>query len=151
MADDLHAFVQQASEAAEVFFRPEGQMLAYFLAEDRKGERTIIACPMGKDDELLFREGMPIMLRRDGFVRWCFFTEAWLASYEPGQSPTATMPKERSDRMEIVCFYAEVAETGETLFAQRQIYRDGNAPAKLLPLVFARERTEFVVAQEPCE
>jgi hypothetical protein len=149
MADDLRAFVQHASEAAEVFFRPDGQMLAYFLAENREGKHTIIAYQIHNgNEEITFRKLVPIKLREEEFVRWCFFTEAWIASYEPGQSPVAIMPKERSDRMEVVTFFAEVAATGETLFAHRQIYRDGSAPAKLMPLVFARERTAFVVDQQ---
>lgn len=144
MTGDLHAFVEHASRAAEVFFRPDGQMLAYFLAEDRKGGHTIIACPMGKEEELLFRIGVPLMLGRDGFVRWCFFTEAWLASYGAGQSEAVT-PSARPDRMEVVTFFAEAAGSTETLSAHRQIYREGAAPAKLLPLVFAQERAKFVM------
>lgn len=127
MADDLHAFVQQASEAADHLFKLECQRYGFFLTQRRKGQKrnTIFASPMnGACQEWTFRQGLPITLRRDGYVRWCFFTEA----------------------LGVINFFAKVPYTGETLSAHRQIYRDGDKPAKLLPLVFARERAEFVVA-----
>lgn len=148
----LRAFVEKASGLADCFFNPDGQMLAHFIAERLDHKITLIASTMsGPDEERMFRLGMPLKLRHEGFVRWCFFTEAWTAPSAgsgPGQEGYI-FPADRPDRMEVVIFAAEEAATGEKVAASRQISRGPDGRGKLLPLVFAQESVGFVVDDKP--
>jgi hypothetical protein len=145
----LRAFLQQCSGHAEAMFepdRPAGEfMLARIIAEAINGKITVFACPMGPNDELMFRVGVPRRLRAAGKHRhWCFFAEAWAAERTVGKP--APMPKDDPARMEVVSFAAENA-AGEVLLAERQIYRAPGQPARLLPLVFTELRKKFVMEE----
>lgn len=144
----LRELVEEASTITDALFEPRGQMLAHILAIDRVGKRLLLASPMSDaQEEIWFRVTTPETLRRDGCQRWCFFTEAWMANYAAGSSPTEQPPKEHPDRLEVVTFAAEEAATGERLGASRQIYRaTPEAPGRLLPLVFPTLKSAFVIA-----
>jgi hypothetical protein len=147
---DLHAFLNTASNFADILFKPgapDDPMLAHIYAEARDGKTTMFTCPTmdGGEGEIMFRVGIPAMLRRERWRRWCFFAEAWAAEGTARQ--LAVMPpKQRPDRMEVVTFAAEDGRTGKTLTASRQIFRTPGQPAKLLPLVFKQIPTRFMMA-----
>jgi hypothetical protein len=66
-----------------------------------------------------------------------------------GTSPEDNPPKERLERIEIITFAAEDAATGHRLVALRQIYRPSpEAPGRLLPLIFPKAPSRFVIASE---
>jgi len=149
----LRAFLVQCSGQAEALFKPEPDsgpdgsptMLAHIVAEGTDGKISVYVCPMGPDDELMFRVGIPRKLRAEGRHRhWCFFSEAWAAEGTVGKR--SPMPKDHPERMEVVSFLAENA-AGDVLAARRQIYRSAGRPARLLPLVFTTERTRFVMEE----
>ncbi|MCC6172100.1 MAG: hypothetical protein IT481_08730 [Gammaproteobacteria bacterium] len=143
--DPLRTLLDQESAYAESLFDPDNQMMAHIVSVDADGKVTVAACPMSNPaEERLFRIGYPLMLKRQGAQRWCFFSEAWCASYERTDAPPGvTPPKERPDRMEVVAFAAQDA-AGRRLSATRQIFR-GDGPARLLPLVLPDAPTRFVI------
>jgi hypothetical protein len=147
VSTELQRLIEDASGMVDTFFEPEGQMMAHILSIDAAGERVLMACQMADaTEERMFRIGVPMRLKAAGHRRWVFFTEAWTASYGAEQSPLATPPKERCDRMEVVTFAAEDGQTGERAMASRQIYREREgAPGRLMPLVFSRGRSGFVI------
>ena len=149
----LRAFLVECSGHAEALFKPEPDsgpegnptMLAHIVAEGTDGEISVYACPMGPDDELMFRVGIPRKLRAEGRHRhWCFFSEAWAAERTVGKP--RPMPKNDPLRIEVVSFLAENA-AGEVLMAERQIYRSAGQRARLLPLVFPTKETRFVMEE----
>jgi hypothetical protein len=139
----LRRLIHNASKVVETLFEPRGQMRAYFLVERSDHTNALmVAAQFGNaEEEAAFRVGVPHQLRRAGFWRWCFFTEAWTAPTVAG----GVLPAQHAERMEIVCFAAE-ALNGERLFASRQILRLEGQDAKLLPLVFPENPTAFVTA-----
>lgn len=146
--NDLRNLIATASEIVETTFEPEGQMMAHILAIDAHGKQVIMTSPMANAvEETVFRIGMPNALRAAKFQRWVFFSEAWLASYEPDESPARDLPEHRADRLEVITFAAENL-AGERMMASRQIYRaqPGN-PGRLMPLVFVNQKAGFVMAQ----
>jgi hypothetical protein len=147
----LRAFVMKCSGHAEAVFEPdrppddmETAMLAHIVAEAIDGTVSVFVCPMGPDDEVAFRVGIPRQLRAAGkFRQWCFFTEGWTAE-RFRTDITAPPPVKAPNRIEAMIFHAENA-AGDRLSATRQIYRFPGQPARLLALVFQELPTQFVM------
>lgn len=145
--NELKSLIETASEIVETTFEPEGQMIAHILAIEANVKQVLMACPMANAyEETVFRIGIPKTLRAAKFQRWVFFSEAWLASYAPDESPQRELPERRADRLEVITFAAEDL-AGERMMASRQIYRaqPGNA-GRLMPLVFVTQKAGFVMA-----
>lgn len=146
--DPLRDLLADASTMAEAMFDPTDEMMAHIIAVHPDGKRDLIACPMtNATEERLFRIGIPKRLRQEGALRWCFFCEAWTASYEAGANMQTVPPKERADRMEVVTFLAEEPASDRKMQAHRQIFR-GTTPARLLPLVISTGRSGYVIAEQ---
>ncbi len=146
--NELKSLIGSASEIVDVTFEPEGQMMAHILAIDANGKQALMTSPMANvEEERMFRIGVPLRLRAAKFQRWVFFTEAWVASYGPGESPRQELPERRADRLEVVTFAAENL-ADQRMMASRQIYRDQpGMPGRLMPLVFVTQPAAFVMAQ----
>ncbi len=147
----LRAFLHQCSGHAEAVFHPdkpgrdmETEMLAHIVAEGHDGKVSVFVCPMGPEDERMFRIGLPASFRVSRKYRhWCFFSKAWSAERD-AREVNGPLPVNAPNRIEVVVFYAENV-AGERLSATRQIFRFPGRPARLLPLVFSELRTEFVM------
>ena len=136
----LDSFVREVSDMAESMFAPEGKItLAHIYAEQSNGDLAVYMCPMGPDDEAMFRVGVPLTLRAERARRWCFFAEAWMAE---SAASKAMEPIKHPERIEIIVFQAEDLR-GNTLVASRQIYREPDKPPRLMPLVFRDNRNTF--------
>lgn len=130
MKKDLREFLDHTSALAETFWDTDGSQLAYYVAEDTEGLFSVFACMMsGAEEETAFRKVLPQLLRGKGYVRWCFFTEAWCAP------DNGVLPKDNPNRTEVVVFAAEEARTGQRMGATRQIVRADDGKLRLLPLV----------------
>ena len=143
---ELRALIEEASGLVDAMFDPEVQMMAYILSVLPDGKKAIMSCPIaGPSEERAFRILMPLKLGTWGHSRWVFFTEAWAASYDAGESPRAVYPKARPDRREIVTFAAQDAASGQRMVADREIVRNARGTGRLLPLAFRTHQIGFVI------
>lgn len=130
----LRALVDQASAVVDSLYRPENELQPTILAETWDGRVVAIgaASMANTAEETAFRVGLPQVLRRAGFRRWVFFSEAWMAAYAAGE-PATTLPKDRPEHVEVVAFHAEDRD-GNQASASRQLAGEGER-RRLLPLV----------------
>jgi hypothetical protein len=138
----LRKLIEQASSYAEDVFDPEQTMMMRHICEKADGGMAMIVCPVGSvEEEVLFRERLPQTFPSQ-FVRWVFVSEAWSADMA-GEADT--LPSKHPLRIEIVAFVATEGATGERLVAHRQIYRPAIGGGRLLPLIFERRETRFMM------
>jgi len=152
--DTLDGLLGEASRHAEALFDPAGVLMPRIIAVAPDGALHVYVTPVFTDraHELSFRRGLPAKLRRDGYRRWCFVSEGWMAEYDTDQpGGRAVQPKDREDRVEAVLFAAEEARPAEGqpafVAARRQIFR-GALAARLMPLVRTVTPSAFVTDQD---
>lgn len=138
----LHAFVEQASRAAEKIFNKRGRLLPMWHYVDREGaEHVMPAPPMpDKDTSAMLMRALFVL---EGVTRCIFIDEAWIVdstvSPDLGMEAAIRAAKKQGlanhpARQEIVMFAAEDRSEG-MLLARRMIERPAGRKPHLGPLI----------------
>jgi hypothetical protein len=138
----LREFVEMASAKIDIIFKAQGEVRPMYHFVIGAEDVVLPAPPVGKDEAVAI---MRTIFKKTGTHRYVFIDEAWSAIEvaSPGQTiddmrkkmKTLTPPSKRSDRKEVVIFFAE-DETEGYFAAQREIIRDADGKGTLGPLEY---------------
>lgn len=133
---DLRALIDYASGFAEKRFAKTGVVYPLWHAVKSNGESFVMPAPAGGKDlgVAIIRAAFEI----EDVVRYVFMDEAWTLDQPVARAEIDFMQRHgvraHPDRVEIVMFSGEDAESGRMLMSKRRIIRPANGKPRLGPL-----------------
>lgn len=119
----------------------EKQIMPTVVGENATGARFILGLPWrdGEEREVMLAFAT-VQLKEHDAVRYCVYSETWMAPLESEGENAGKQPRERGDRVEGVMAVAVERETGEVLARAAEIKR-GETGKRVLSDPFEMEAT----------